>query len=325
MGNKYVIEILNDYEKLQENNKETQRQRQREIYEKIPKIKEIDARISTMGYEIASSIFKGIDIQSFIVEQKKRITDLKIQKCEVLSQNKYPVDYLEIKYTCNKCKDTAYIGNIKCSCFKQKIIDIYYSQSNLRDIIKRENFDAFDMRYYSSEKNKNENISPQKNMQEILTHCATFAQNFDNLDESLFFYGNSGLGKTFLSNCIAKDLLDAGKVVIYQTAANLVETLRTLKFDESVSKDQIKDLMDCDLLIVDDLGTEPNTAFSHSELFNIINTRILHGKSMIISTNYSLNDLLAIYPERITSRIFGNFKMFKFFGADIRIMKSKRK
>lgn len=324
MKNNYIIELLNEYDRTQETNRDIQVQRRKEIYAKLPKIMEIDDLISTMGFEIASSIFKGIDVQSFIVEQKKRITDLKIQKSEILSQNKYPVDYLELQFECTKCKDTAYIGNVKCSCFKQKIINKYYAQSNLKDLVKKENFDTFDISLYSVDKNPNENISPRENMQQIFTHCISVANNFDNIRESLFFYGNSGLGKTFLSNCIAKDLLDAGKIVIYQTSANLIETVRKLKFDDTASKESIEDIMECDLLIIDDLGTEPSTAFSQAELFNIINTRILTGKNMIISTNYSLNELLSIYPERITSRILGNFKMFKFFGGDIRIMKNNR-
>jgi DNA replication protein DnaC len=326
MKNNVILEILNEYERLQDANQDLQRQRQKEIYAAIPKIKEIDEKISSMGFEIAASVFKDINIEEFIVEQRKKITDLKIKKSEILNQNRYPVDYMEIKYSCSKCKDTAYVGNIKCSCFKQKLIDKYYAQSNLKDIVKRENFETFDLSLYSKGKDPQENISPYENIQSIFSYCINFSANFRKSAEndSLFFCGNSGLGKTFLSNCIAKDLLDDGKVVIYQTAGNLIEAIRNIKFDESISKNLLEDLMECDLLIIDDLGTEPNTAFSHSELFNLINTRILKKKGMIISTNYSLNELYNIYPERITSRIFGNFKIFKFFGDDIRIMKNKR-
>ena len=127
MPNNYALEILNEYERISEKNKEIQRQRKREIYEKLPRILEIDDLISSMSFEIAASIFKGINMQSFISEQKKKIMDLKMNKGEILSQNKYPVDYLELKYECNKCKDTAYIGNVKCSCFKQKLINKYYA------------------------------------------------------------------------------------------------------------------------------------------------------------------------------------------------------
>jgi DNA replication protein DnaC len=327
MGNKYVLEIINEYEKLQEEAKSLQRQRQIEIYHKIPRIKEIDEEISKIGFDIASSIFKGIDVESYIAEQKKKITDLKIEKSELLTAYNYPIDYLEIKYRCKKCKDTGYVGNVRCSCFKQKLIDKYYQQSNLKDVLREENFDTFDISLYSDEKYPNKPLSPQKNMQEILMYSINYAKNFDKIYENLFFYGSSGLGKTFLCNCIAKDLLDSGKVVIYQTSSNIIEILRKLKFDEEAPKDQIEELTNCDLLIIDDLGTEPNTTFSQSELFNIINARILGKKKMIISTNLSIEDLTKNYAERITSRILGSFTMFNFYGDDIRIKKNilKRK
>jgi DNA replication protein DnaC len=324
MTNKYINEILSEYEKTLSLNREIQRFRQAEIYSKLPKIKEIDDLISSMGFEIAASIFKDIDMQSFIVEQKKRITDLKIQKSEILSQNKYPVDYLELKYECYKCKDTAYIGNVKCNCFKQKLIDRYYLQSNLRDIIKKENFDTFNMGFYSDSKIGPEKISPYKNIQEIFTYCSTYAKDFDSSKENLLFSGSSGLGKTFLSNCIAKDLLDTGKVVIYQTSANLIDIIRKSKFDDSKDSDLPNEIMNCDLLIIDDLGTENNNSFTQSELFNIINTRILNRKKMIISTNYSLDEIYSVYPQRIASRLFGEFKGFKFFGDDIRLIKKTK-
>lgn len=323
--NNYAIELLKEYDSLRDARQSEQRRRQAEIYDKIPHIRELDERIGGLGFEIAASIFKDINVEAFIAEQKKRITDLKIEKAELLTVNRYPGDYLELKYDCPKCKDTAYVGNVKCSCFKQKLINKYYAQSNLSDILKRENFDTFELGYYSTDLSANEGISPRENMQRIFTHCISFASKFTVAKESLFFYGNSGLGKTFLSNCIAKDLLDSGKIVIYQTSSNLIETIRRLKFDEHRDSELLEDILDCDLLIVDDLGTEPATAFSHAELFNIINTRQLRGKSMIISTNYSLNELLSIYPERISSRILGNFKMFKFFGADIRIIRNSMK
>lgn len=329
MRNRHVLEIINEYEKLQEEAKLDHQNKLSEIYARFPKIRLIDETISKLGFDIAASIFKGIDIESFIAEQKKKILDLKAEKAEILASNGYPVDYLEIKHKCNHCKDTGYIDNNRCHCFRQKLINRYYNQSNLRDIIQKEHFDNFDISLYSTEKYENENVSPQKNMEEIFTSSLRFVNSFDDMYENLFFYGNSGLGKTFLSNCIAKDLLDKGKVVIYQTASSLMEILRTSKFNESQnsSEGKLDDIINCDLLIIDDLGTEPNTGFSQSELYNIINLRLLAQKSMIISTNFSLADLRSIYPERITSRIFGNFTMFKFYGDDIRVKKniSKRK
>lgn len=327
MSNKYVLEVLKEYELLQDKEKSLQQQRQSEIYSKIPKIKKVDEQISSIGFEIASAIFKGIDAESYLSEQKRRLTDLKIQKAELLTESGYPMDYLEIKYKCSRCKDTGYIGAEKCHCFKQRIIDKYYRQSNLKDILSKENFDSFNINLYSTEKYAGEALSPRKNMEEILTYCIGYANSFKTSAENLFFYGNSGLGKTFLSNCIAKELLDKEYVVIYQTSSALIELLRNSRFDENSQKDIIKDIMDCDLLIIDDLGTEPATPYSQSELFNIINGRILSGRKMLISTNFLLEDITKTYPERITSRIFGNFTMFKFYGDDIRIKNniSKRK
>lgn len=325
MKNKYINEILNEYERLQEDAKQKQKQRFDEIYRKFPKVREIDDKIKSIGFDIASSIFKEINIESYIEEQKKAITDLRMEKAEILASNNYPVDYLDIKYLCPKCKDTGYILNEKCSCFRQKLIDKYYQQSNLKDILKRENFDNFQINYYSNTVDKEQGLSPRKNMEEIVNYCIGFYKNFDRLNESLLFSGSSGLGKTFLSNCIAKELLDKGKVVIYQTSSNLIDILRSLRFEENGSKDQIEEIMNCDLLVIDDLGTESNTAYSHSELFNIINLRILGNKKMIISTNLTIGDIHNNYPERITSRIYGHFKIFEFFGDDIRIKKNSKK
>jgi DNA replication protein DnaC len=325
MKNKYTNEILNEYERLQENAKLKQKQRQEDIYKKFPKIQNIDEKIKGVGFDIASSIFKGVNIESYIEERKRVITDLRIEKAEILAANNFPVDYLDIKFICPKCKDTGYILNEKCSCFRQRLIDRYYQQSNLKEVLKRENFDNFQINYYSNTLDKDQGRSPRKNMEEIVNYCIGYYKDFNELNESLLFSGSSGLGKTFLSNCIAKELLDKGKVVIYQTSSNLIDILRNLRFDENSDKNQIEEILSCDLLVIDDLGTEPNTSYSHSELFNIINSRILRNKKMIISTNLSIEDLHNYYPERITSRIYGHFKIFEFFGDDIRIKRNLKK
>lgn len=318
-SNKYVSDILREYDRLQSSEEAAQKARQEEIYKRIPRIKSIDDELSSTGFEIASAILRRTDVEDSILKLKQHITDLKIQKAELLSANKYPVDYLEIRYKCKKCKDTGYIGNSRCSCFKQRLIDKYYQQSNLKDILSRENFDTFNINFYSTDKYGNEELSPRRNMEGILTYCINYANTFKEHNESLFFYGTSGLGKTFLSNCIAKELLDKGTIVIYQTCANLIDVIRTSRFDDSMEKGMIEDLLTCDLLIIDDFGTEPQTAYSQSELFNLINSRILARKKMLISTNFSLEDLNNLYPERIKSRLFGHFTMFKFYGDDIRI------
>lgn len=327
MKNKYTSEIIKEYEKLQETAKQEQQKRINEIYTKIPRIKEIDEQISSIGFKIATSIIsKDIEnVEEYIKMQSEKITDLKIEKTELLSRYGYPIDYMEFKYKCKKCKDTGFIENKYCSCFRQKLINRYYQQSNLRDILKIENFDTFNFEYYPNRPYNNESLTPRENIERIYAYAVNYTKNFDKLNESLFFYGSSGLGKTFLSNCIAKELLDKGKVVIYQTASNLMDIIRKSRFEDTSNTNELNELLECDFLIIDDLGTEPVTPYSYSELFNVINTRILNKKKMLISTNFHLNDIIQNYPERITSRILGHFTLFKFFGEDIRIQKKFKK
>ena len=327
MSNKYVIDILNEYEKQQDLDKRQQLDRKSEIYAKVPRIKAIDNLIEGIGLDIAMSAFKDINIEDYISEKKKEITDLKIEKSELLTSHNYPVDYLDMKYKCSKCKDTGYIGNKKCNCFKQKLINSLYKQSNLKDILKKENFDMFDIGLYSEKVDETYGISPRKNMEEVFSYCINYVNKFDSIDENLLFIGNPGIGKTFMSHCIAKDLLDKAKTVIYQTTPNLIELIRNIKFNDQLDNELLNDFLDCDLLILDDLGTEQNNSFSQTELFNVINGRLIRSKKTIISTNILMQELPGYYPERIRSRILGSYRMFKFYGDDIRIIKNitKRK
>lgn len=327
MSNKYVIDILNEYEKQQDLDKRQQLNRKSEIYTKVPRIKDIDNSIERIGLDIAMSAFKDINIEDYISEKKKAITDLKVEKSELLTLHNYPVDYLDVKYKCSKCKDTGYIGNKKCSCFKQKLINSLYKQSNLKDILRKENFDMFDIGLYSEKVDETYGISPRKNMEEVFSYCINYVNKFDSIDENLLFIGNPGIGKTFLSHCIAKDLLDKAKTVIYQTTPNLIELIRSIKFNDQLDNELLNDFLDCDLLILDDLGTEQNNSFSQTELFNVINGRLIRSKKTIISTNILMQELPGHYPERIRSRILGSYRMFKFYGDDIRIIKNitKRK
>jgi DNA replication protein DnaC len=328
MSDRYINELLLEYEKLRTNANQQAKTRQIEVYKKIPRIKDIDASLRNIGLEIAKAVIKGNDDMKSLIEREKKVcTDLRVEKAELLTKHNFPVDYMEPKYRCPDCQDTGYIGSEKCHCLKQRIIDKHYDQSNIRNILKKENFEMFVFDYYSPHKFNGEQVSPRKNIEDIFKACIEFVNNFDTTSQNLFFYGDSGLGKTFLSNCIAKDLLDKGKLVIYQTSSSLIEILREAQFDNNDTgfKEKLEDVFDCELLIIDDLGTEYITDFSQMELFNLINKRLITQKKMIISTNLSLDNFFNTYPERITSRIFGNFTMFKFYGEDIRIKIAQEK
>ncbi len=239
-------------------------------------------------------------------------------------ENGFSKTYFDEIFECIKCKDTGFINNEKCDCFKQKLINKAYSMSNIAEIIKSENFSKFSLEYYSKETDLKNDMSAYDNMKLILRICTLFLEEFDEKFKNLVFYGESGLGKTFLCRCIAKELLDRGKTVLYVTAFDLFSLFEKEKFNkniEDVNTEILSLTKNADLLIIDDLGTEFITALSASELFDIINSRLLNKKSTIISTNLSPDKLLVHYSGRIVSRLYGEYSMIKFFGDDIRIMK----
>ncbi|MGB9780330.1 ATP-binding protein [Caldanaerobacter sp.] len=323
MNENIIHEILKEYEMKRDRAEREAILRRNQLYKEIPELEKIDDKIKEIGIQITQAVFREPEKSKELLNSlKERLNLLKKKKIQILKSHGYPEDYLEPKYECNICKDTGYVNGKRCKCFNQKLINIYYKQSSIAEILQRENFSNFNFEYYS-DKPYGDKPSPRANMKNIVEYALNFIKHFDTIQESLFFYGNSGLGKTFLANCIAKELLDRGKSVIYRTAPELIEGLRVNKLnpDSEVYNEYLELLKECDLLIIDDLGTEPITAFSLQEFFNILNSRLLMGKKFIISTNLPLSEIMAIYPERIYSRIFGHFKLLNFYGEDIRLKK----
>lgn len=324
MTNSYQGEILKIYESIREFESTALSKRRQEIEEKLPKVLEFERQVGKLCVELSISAFKDIENrEEYLKALKEKITDLRVQKSELLAVNGYPITYLDMHYRCERCKDTGFIGNQRCQCYKQNLVKIYYKNSDLNELIKDNNFDTFNMELYSSRKTGSEPENPRKNMEKILTRIMSFIRNFESVNENLLFYGNSGTGKTFMSNCIAKELLDKGYLVVYRTAENLIQNLKNVRFN---GDELLEDLIvNCDLLIIDDLGTEQISDFSKTELFNLLNKKILKNKKMIVSTNCTLEEILQIYSERISSRLLGNFGLHKFFGDDIRIKKNLSK
>lgn len=317
--------IQREYNELQERNKKELEQKREEIYAKIPRIKEIDQELNTSAIALTRKILdKSFSTEDIIEKMHQKNIDLQMEKGELLATNNYAVDYLTIKFCCKKCNDTGYINDSVCSCYKQKLIKIAYAQSNLGELLHYQCFDNFDFSYYSSSVVPSEGISPQQNIQNIFQHCLNFVKDFDCLNQSLLLYGETGLGKTFISSCIAKDLLDNGKTVFYQSSNKIFEILENYKFNREqgeVSNELIGLIFEVDLLIVDDLGTEFITSFTSSAFFDIINTRLMNNLSTIINTNLNIQELTNLYSDRIISRIIGNYRLLKFFGDDIRELK----
>lgn len=320
----YQTEILKIYEDLRDSETRSLAIRRKEIEEKLPQVLELERQIGKLSVEVSMSAFKDIKNRAEHLQKlKEKITDIRMQKSELLFAHGYPINYLEINYKCENCHDTGFIGVEKCSCYKHNLVQIYYKNSDLNDLLRDNNFDNFNMEYYSSRKGGSEPESPRKNMEKIFTRCMNLIRTFDSTNENLLFFGNSGTGKTFLSNCIAKELLDKGYLVVYRTAESLIQNLKHIRFDGDTLLEDL--IINCDLLIIDDLGTEQISDFSKTELFNLLNKKILKNKKMIVSTNCTLEEILQIYSERISSRLLGNFGLYKFFGDDIRIKKNLNK
>jgi DNA replication protein DnaC len=249
------------------------------------------------------------------------------KKRAALLAHRYPADYLDEIFTCSKCRDTGFIKGEPCECLKREVVKVLYSRSELKEILERENFDTFCYDYYSDDFiDENTGISALDNIETVVDHCHFFINNFDKTNDNLLFYGRAGCGKTFLINCIAKELIEQSYSVIYLSAVQLFELLADYSFrrnNYSVYRQISKsELLNCDLLIIDDLGTEMNNAFTNTALFECLNERLIHQKSTIISTNFSLKELQERYEERIFSRTVGNYTPLKIFGDDIRKKKT---
>ena len=298
------------------------------IYSENPRLQEIDTEISKYGIQAAkASIVSPTNALNIRTDLEEKINNLRKEKEALLTSLK--ID-LKPKFSCSKCQDTGYInenGDSKmCSCFKQELINESYSKSNLYRL-REESFSKIDLNLFSDipsiEKYRTE-VSPRDNMKKILDISKRFIDNFDSAEQkNLLFTGTPGVGKTFISSCIANEIITKDYTVLYQTAPVLLNSIFEYKFNkEEKSKELYSSLFTVDLLIIDDLGTENLTAAKFEELFTIINSRLItQNTKTIISTNLSLEDMAKIYDHRILSRLMGHFNIIRFYGDDLRLKK----
>lgn len=323
LSNSQYDEIIREYDARQLRNQHLLEARTKEAYEQLPRLKEIDDAIASCSVAQAKRLLDGDE--AALHSLRSQIAAYRKEKAALLQEHGFPANYFEPIYTCPDCKDTGYIGLKRCHCFEQAAINFVYAQSNLNEILQNENFDTFSFEYYSSEDiNPATGLSSLDTARDAVLKCHDFIDHFGDDFSNLYFYGDTGIGKTFLSNCIAKELMDQGYSVIYFTAFQLFDILSRGVFKKE--EDAIaahRNIFDCDLLIIDDLGTELTNSFTTSQLFLCLNERILRKKSTIISTNLGMNQLADIYSERVLSRISSNYTLIKLFGADIRILKRR--
>lgn len=321
LTNAQYDQIMRTYELRQFDNERRLRERYQDVYRRSPKLKEIDEQIAALSVSKAKLLLEGDD--SAMGQLREQLALLFLKKNQELANLGLPENYLELEYSCKECKDTGYIGSEKCSCLKKAIIDLLYTDSNLKDILKEENFSTFSMDFYSGNYiDPLTGRSSYEAMKIALEVSHNFVNTFSKEFHNILLYGDTGVGKTFLSNCIAKELMDRSYSVIYFSASSLFDYFAKNKFGrKEFEEDEPEHLYDCDLLIIDDLGTELSNAFTVSQLFVCLNERILRKKSTIISTNLSLEDINSTYTERIFSRISSNYTMLRLIGDDIRIQK----
>lgn len=296
-----------------------QKKRINEVYKKIPSMESLDKNIRELGYIIIQDGLKGDDTE----KKENDLKQLRIEKARILEANGFEKDYMEIRYHHPICKDTGFVGTKMCSCRKQLIIDQNYSQSNIRSLISRENFRNFDDSLFSDNPYKDYPITPYQNIQHIKKSLYGFINDFDKQNNNLYIFGDVGRGKTYLLNSIAKEILDRNYSVLYMTSSRLFKFLNDYNwaFEEARAKhqEQFDFILECDLLIIDDLGSEPSSKNDSANLFEVVNNRMIAGKPIIFSTNFDETMLSEMYGERIFSRIIGNSEVYEIFGEDLRL------
>ena len=322
LSNSQYDAIMREYGRQQMENQHRLEARKNEIYQEIPAIRELEAEIAGRSVAGAKRLLGG-DI-GVLSQLKEELADLREQKALLILAKGYPDDYLELHYRCPDCKDTGWRDGRKCHCFLKAQMKLLYAQSNLDQVLDQENFGNLSYAYYDDQEILPEiGLTNADYMRRVVRGCMDFAADFDRKKENLLFTGSTGVGKTFLTNCIARALMDSGHSVIYLSAGDLFEVFSRNKFDYDTPEDMrdtYRYILDCDLLIIDDLGTELNNSFTSSQLFYCINERMNMSRSTIISTNLSIARLRDSYTDRVTSRIM-RYRIIPLYGRDIRLLK----
>lgn len=328
MSSSALKNILKEYEQKRTKNILASEKKINDFYLKNPNLEKLTENINKTSIEISKTILLDKNNKNKLSLLNKHLEDLKKERKNILKKLNVSEDFFVPTFDCKICNDTGYLDNFQmCSCLKQAILNFEYNKSNISSL-EFENFDNFNLDVFSDEVNEekyNSKISPRENIKKIKDIALNFIENFDDINEkNLLFTGNTGLGKTYLTNCIANEILKKEKTVLYQTAPVMLDSIIDYKFGKNTNF-EFNDLLNVDLLIIDDLGTENMNNMKFSELFNILNTRLLnqnhHITKTIISTNLSLNNLFKTYDERIFSRLVGYYDICRFFGEDLRYKK----
>lgn len=314
------VRIRHEFEQKSMKAKDDAYRRQEELHRKLPDLRAIDSALADTGLRLMREIACGKNkLGERISRLRAENEQLQRDRAECLKYYGYPPDYTDVHYDCELCGDTGFVGTKVCRCMRAALIEAGYESSGIGNLLKTQSFETFNTEYYRFDARAYENI---KN---VLSLCRSYADNFTEKNHSsLLLLGATGLGKTHLSTSIAKVVIERGYDVVYDTAQNVFADFEYERFGKAPSggeNERTRRYFECDLLIIDDLGTEMTNQFTVSCLYNLINTRLNSDRSIIINTNLARDELRKRYSDRITSRLFGEFSPLVFIGRDIREQK----
>ena len=323
---KLLAQAREELEKNREKNQAEHFSRQSHIYREIPAIEVLDQKMRAhMAELVRLTLSHPADLEARLAALREENLEAQMTRAELLTAHGYPVEYLDDIYTCPYCKDTGNVNGSVCEC----LVRLYNKQltKELSSLLRNgeESFENFDLTLYSDDPDWS-GIRPRKAMEAVFAGCRKFAINFPNVSVNLLLQGSTGLGKTYLSACIARVVAEKGYSVCYDTASSALEAFERQKFSRDPEEAEaaavrVKRMLSCDLMILDDLGTEMITSMTLSALYTLINTRLNEGKRMIISTNCTSEEREVRYTPQICSRIDGEFLLLPFAGSDIRRLK----
>ncbi len=322
LTNTQYDDIMRSYAERQRDRERLIAERKAEVTARDPRMAEIDSEIAQLGVrEVRRRVGAASDGEDSATDVSAAIGALSAERREVLTALGYPADYLDPPYTCPDCQDTGYIDGVRCHCLQQAIIDRACAGADGYASFADECFANFRLDYYAEDvTDPGTGISSRAAAQNAYDKCRRFVADFDDTFQNIYLFGDTGVGKTFLSHCIAGELIQSGHSVLYFSAGRLFDALADRAFGraEAAAAGE-SDILTCDLLIIDDLGTELPNSFTLSRFFMCVNERILHGRSTVISSNLALSHISSIYSERVFSRIIRHYTVLHLFGNDIRV------
>ena len=315
--------IRAEYETKAMKAEEAADERREELYRVIPDLRGLDRALSGFGLRLMKQAMEGGDTQAGIASLQAENERIQAARRDLLARHGYPADYCSPRYECEKCRDSGYVGIRMCTCMRRKLTEAGMMSSGLGSLMKTQSFENFSLDYYKNDPAAYARM--QDNLQKIRVYATNFGgPEWGKIAHNMLFFGGTGLGKTHLSTSIARVVIEHGYDVFYNSAVGMLADFEIQRFGNSSVQgdaDNTARYTACDLLILDDLGTELVNQFTLSVLYTVINTRMNLAKATIISTNLTAAELRKTYSDRITSRLFGEFNPIPFVGTDVRKLK----